>query len=738
MRISFVVVMLLISQFIFTQSSLSEKKNVRIHKINEPPQLDGELTEIFWTNADAADDFWQYFPTDSILAQAPTEIKMVYDDEAFYLGIICRTIGNDYIIPSLKRDFRAGGNDNITLLFDPFNDGANSFFFGTNPYGVLREGLISSGGTTIEGFTTSWDNKWFCETKIYDGYWVAEIKIPFSTIRYSPGATQWRFNSYRFDMQTNERSTWMRIPRNQWIFSLGYMGDLMWEEPLQGGGSKVSVIPYISAGSSKDYEEGTEGLSNFDMGGDAKIAITSGLNLDLTLNPDFSQVEVDQQITDLSRFEIFFPERRQFFLENADLFGANGAENINPFFSRRIGVAIDTTTETSVQNTIYGGFRLSGKLNDDWRLGLMSMQAASDEEKGVPSTNFSVATIQRKVGARSFASMVVVNKQSLDAESYVDINSYNRVIGADYNLATADNRWTGKTFVHKSFTPQIKGDDWTHGLGLEYRVNAIQLNWNHEYVGENYNAESGFVRRTDYYAISPRVELFFYPRQGFLNQHGPFLEFEQIWQPGLGKTDQQISLGWSGEFKGNERLFFLLSREYTFLFDPFDPTGTESDELPAGTDYSYYNLRGNFSSDNSKVFSLRLSPYLGQYFSGNRFGLSGSFDMRFQPHVSVGVNYSLNRFDMEYLEEVKSTYLIGPSIDITFTKKVFLTTFLQYNSQSENTNINARFQWRFAPVSDLYLVWSENYFTGTDPSDRFALDIRNRSIVAKLTYWLNI
>jgi hypothetical protein len=726
---------------VFFSSNLAQDFNNRsfiVKKINAPIKIDGQLDEEIWDNSDAADDFWQYFPTDSILADGNTEIKMVYDDDALYIGIICKTTGNDFIIPSLRRDFRAGGNDNITLLFDPFNDGANAFFFGTNPYGVLREGLISGGGGNLGGFTTSWDNKWNCESFIGEDYWVAELEIPFSTLRFNPGSTKWRFNSYRFDMQTNERSTWMQIPRNQWIFSLGYMGDMVWEEPLESSGSNISVIPYAASSVSKDFEEGGDSEFKFNMGGDAKVAVTSGMNLDLTFNPDFSQVEVDQQITDLSRFEIFFPERRQFFLENSDIFGSNGFSSINPFFSRRIGVATDTLTGTTVQNTIYGGARLSGKINDDWRVGLMSMQTGSDEMRGIPSSNFSVASLQRKVGARSFVSIVAVNKQVSGEQENVDINSYNRVIGLDYNLASADNVWNGKVFLHRSFTPNESDNQMAHGMSLEYRVRKIQLNWEHQYVGDGYNAEVGFVRRTNYYSIQPQMTLFFYPKGGYLNQHGPSIEYEQVWQPDLGKTDQSFSLGWEAETRDNGRINLSINREYVYLFDDFDPTGSDATPLSEGTDYTYTFFRGSISTDQSKLVSFRFSPYLGGYFDGKRYGLSGSIDMRFQPYANIGINYALNRFDMNYLEEKQSTFLAGPRIDLTFNKELFFTTFIQYNSQSQNTNINARFQWRFAPVSDFFLVWADNYFTGNDPSDRFAFNVRNRSIVAKLTYWLNL
>ncbi len=731
-----VMSMLLLPDSISSQESID--RSIQVHKIAAEIAIDGSLDEEVWVSSDAADQFWQYFPTDSIRSIAPTEIKMAYDENNLYLGITCYTEGNDYVVPSLKRDYRAGGNDNITLLFDPFNDGANAFFFGINPYGVKREGLISGGGTVLGGFSTSWDNVWSVETVVHDKYWVAEVAIPFSSLRFNPGSKEWRFNSYRFDMQTNERSTWMQIPRNQWIFSLGYMGTMEWEEALTSSGSKVTVIPYATAGLNKDYEAGTPADRTANIGGDAKIAITSGLNLDLTVNPDFSQVEVDRQITDLSRFEIFFPERRQFFLENADLFGSNGFGNINPFFSRRIGVALDTITETTVQNTIYGGARLSGKLNNNWRLGLMNMQTAADDVKGIPGINYSVASVQRKIGARSFLSLIGVNKHTLNYQDNESFNQYNRVIGADFTLASADNKWNGKTFLHTSFSPGESESPIAHGTRLEYRVRRYQLGWNHEYVGADYNAEVGFVRRRDYRSISPSLELFFYPSFGPFNRHGPEISMENIWQGDEGLTDQTFSLGWNAETTFNSRIFLTLERNYIFLFGAFDPTGTGSEELAEDTEYTYYNFQGFINTDNSKVISASFRPYIGQYFDGKRFGLRGNINYRFQPYLAIALDYNYNRFDMNYLDEVKSTFLLGPRVDLTLSKSVFLTTFLQYNSQSQNTNINARFQWRFAPVSDFFIVWADNYFTGNDPADRFAVDIRNRSLVAKFTYWLNL
>ena len=180
---------------------------------------------------------------------------MMFDDKNLYLGIKVNSISNKYIVPSLRRDFRASGNDNVTFIFDTFNDGSNAFFFGTNPHGVKREALLSGGGTDLRGFNLAWDTKWICKTEIHDKYYIAEIAIPLTAFKFREGETKWRFNSYQFDTQSNERNTWMNIPQNQWIFSLAYMGEMIFEKPLGKSKAPIAIIPYVNAFSGKDFEK---------------------------------------------------------------------------------------------------------------------------------------------------------------------------------------------------------------------------------------------------------------------------------------------------------------------------------------------------------------------------------------------------------------------------------------------------------------------------------------------------
>ncbi|MBT8187196.1 MAG: carbohydrate binding family 9 domain-containing protein, partial [Croceitalea sp.] len=418
--------------FLFITSFISaqiQQKSFTVKFVPDEIIIDGALAEPIWETADSAKDFHQYFPVDTVMAQQKTDIKMLYSSTTLYIGITMNAAGKDYIIPSLQRDFRGGGIDQISLVFDTFNDGTNAFLFGINPYGVRREALISGGGTDRNGFTTSWDVKWKGESKIYDDYYTAEIAIPLTSFKFKEGETKWRFNSYRLDMQTNERTTWMQIPQNQLIFSLAFMGDMIFEKGLGRSRTPLALIPYVNTISSKDYEN-NEQVTNFKVGGDAKVAIGNGMNLDITINPDFSQVEVDNFITNLTRFEISLPERRQFFVDNNDLFGSfGGGRDANPFFSRRIGIANDTADNT-IENRILGGLRLSGKLNNNLRLGFLNIQTEKDAANEIPSNNNMMLALQQRVFARSNIGFFFINRQSIKGDDFLAReDEFNRVLG---------------------------------------------------------------------------------------------------------------------------------------------------------------------------------------------------------------------------------------------------------------------------------------------------------------------
>ncbi len=730
--------------FVFTHSIIAQmpaSEGIVVMSINEVITADGELSEAAWAAAIPKKNFTQYFPTDSLPADYDTEIYFLSDDKNLYVGIKCYAKGNNYLVTSLKRDFRAGGQDNITLVFDTFNDKTNAYFFGINPQGVNREGLIANGGNQRSDFSESWDHKWSGNTKIYDGYYTAELVIPFNTIRFKDNNDRWGFQAYRFDTQANENTVASRVPRNQVVFNLAFAEALVFENAPKKNGANVAFIPYVSAAASKNFVSNQPTGSSAEIGGDIKVGITAGLNLDLTINPDFSQVEVDRQVTNVDRFEIFFPERRQFFLENEDLFGGFGFGTINPFFSRRIGVGIDTSTGVNVQNRILGGMRLSGKIGQDTRVGLLNMQTAANKERGLPASNFSVAVLQQKVLKRSNIGAIFVNKNVLGEDlASLKTSRYNRVAGIDFNYASADNKLTGKIFGHTSFTEGQNKPNLAHGFFTAYSVRRFTLEWNHQYIGNDYNAEVGFVRRKDLFRIGPSGSLNFYPQNNFINEYAFEANAEILYRPAFGKTDHQFSFVLNTQFANTSRLFLRLSNDYLYLFNDFDPTGTDAQRLAAGTDYTYTSGLISYSTDSRKPVSLTARGLFGEYFNGSRVGFTGMFRWQYPPRGFVSIDFTYNTYNMPYLTELRRNYLIGPRVDYTFSKSLFFTTFIQYNSQTANTNINARLQWRFAPVSDFYLVYTDNYLTSlpNDIERGFNFDIQNRAVVAKLSYWLNI
>lgn len=727
--------------FLSVMARAQETKSVHIKESVDPIKLDGILNEQSWQEADIAGEYWLNFPTDTMQASTQTEMMFTYDDKFIYVAARLYNVENaGYITPSLRRDFRGAGNDMFTISFDTFDDRTNAFQFGINPFGVRREGLVTNGGAQRGNLSLDWENKWFGEVSRNEEYWTVELAIPFKSIRYKEGNLVWNINSYRIDSNTGERSIWSPVPRNFALYSQAHTGQLIWDKAPKKPGANISVIPYVSARSDAEggYFDGEAAAdiprtsnSNFDAGFDAKVAIGPSMNLDITVNPDFSQVEVDQQVTNLDRFEIFFPERRQFFLENADLFGEFGAEGLRPFFSRRIGVSRDESTGVNVQNKINFGARLSGKLNNNWRLGVLNMQAAAIEDINLPQINYTVTALQRKVFSRSNLGFIFVNKQDLANNNNTSFNQYNRTLGLDYNLASTDNKWNGKFFYHRTFEKDESLNSYATSANILYSTVNWQIEALVQSVGDDYNPEVGFARRNSYDRASVNLQKNFYPQSESIQRIGPQLQYEGYANNALGVTDYQLTAGVELSMLNTSSWNLNVNRNYILLFNSFDPTRNGNLELPEGSDYSYTNLQLSYSGDTRNAFYIDLRANAGQYFNGNRAGLGGSLNYRIQPYglITMDVNYNRIRLPEPYGEA--DLFLIGPRFDITFTKKLFWTTFIQYNNQIDNLNINSRIQWRFKPVSDVFIAYTDNYF----PDD---FTNKNRALVIKVTYWLNL
>jgi len=718
-------------------------QDIIFKRVSQPIEIDGEIDEA-WNLADSAYNWMQYFPFDSALAVNQSVAKVLFDDKNIYvLGILySNNQDRKYVTPSLRRDFRGAANDNFTVIFDTFQDRTNAFTFGINPFGVRREGLVANGGTGESSFSLDWDNVWKGEAKQFNGYWVAEMAIPLNSLRFNEGQKEWNINFYRIDSESAERSTWAPISRNFTLFNLAVLRVAQWEEPTKKSGKNLSFIPYISGNSSKNFENKTDAVTGFNAGFDIKYGITPGLNLDLTVNPDFSQVEVDQQVTNLDRFEIFFPERRQFFLENADLFSNYGNRGTRPFFSRRIGVSRDESTGQNIQSPIPFGARISGKANDNLRVGILSMQVSDDQAASLPSYNYSMVSLQQKVFTRSNISAFLVNKQTFQSrEKYADslYNAWDRTFGVDYNLASANNRINGKFFYHQNINQVAKDSAFAMGVELEYNVPKWSLEMRSQSVGSNYAPEVGFVRRTDIRQLAMTYRRSFFPSSGGVQRHGPGFDFDMVGNNTYGFLDWDVNLLYDINWKSSARFSLRARRQYTYLFRGFDPSGSDGLALPANTEYTNNLIIARYSSDERKIISFNLGTRSGEYFNGTRINLEGSVQWRYQPLGFTSIDFEFNRIRLPRPYSDSNLFLIGPRFDFTFSKQLFWTTFVQYNSQIDNVNINSRLQWRFAPVSDIFLVYTDNYLAEMNPDGFIQFgSSKSRALVFKMTYWLNL
>ena len=705
--------------------------NVQAKKIDAKITVDGLLDEAFWQNAGTATDFVQYFPNDSVDAALETEVKLAYDDDFLYVGVVAQSAGPNYVISSLQRDFRGTQNDNVTLMFDTFKDGNIAFAFGVTPYGVQREVLVSGGGAQISGFNTSWDVKWTAEAKRYDDHYVVEMAIPFYSLKFIEGDNTWRFRAYRFDIQSNERSTWVRVPQNQLLSNLAYMGTLEFEEPLGKPAFPFSFIPYAAYAGVRD--EGATNLTGVrNIGLDVKVPIGDALNMDLTINPDFSSAEADDLQTNLTRFELRLPEKRQFFIDNSDLFGSFGNyfNEARPFFSRRIGLATDTAGNL-VQNRILGGARLSGKLDENWRLGVLDIQTAASPEQGIAGYNNSMVAIQRKLFARDNIGAFIVNRQLTSGDT--SATPYNRVIGADYNLASADNTWAGKFYWHKSFIED--NPDATSSAQAVLTRNSRKWVFVSDFVkvDQDFQADLGFVPRTDFFKMGLAATRHFYPDNKYISRHSLMLLNINYWKPTLDwrYTDHTNWLEHQIYFKDQSRLRSRALDNYIYLFGEFDPTRTEgATPLPADVGYRFYQYNGEYTSNTANLLTYRINTTMGQFFNGQRYSIGGRIGYRWQPWVSTSINVNYDGIRLPEPYASANLWLITPRINVTFSKSVFWSTLIQYSNQQDNFGINSRLQWRFAPLSDLFIVYNDNYY-----SSDFAP--RLRTINLKLSYWLN-
>jgi len=691
-------------------------------------QIDGRLDESAWNEAGQVSNLWMHTPRDSAAATETTIFRVLFDEQFLYVSATC-FYRKDPIIQSLKRDNRLGSSDGIEVILDPLNQQTNAFLFALNAGGAQTEGLISLGRLDL-----NWDNKWYSAIQTYPDRWVAEMAIPFQTLRFKENNPVWGINFVRDDPSNNEIDTWRRVPLQFEAYELGYLQEMVWESAPRQAKSNVSVIPYLAANA--DKAAGQENISSgMDVGVDGKILVSQGLNLDLTVNPDFSQVEVDQQVSNLTRFNVFFPERRTFFLENADIFGSFGNNTALPFFSRRIGLS-DAGTPLPISY----GLRLSGNLDQRSRIGLMNIQTNPGE--GLVNQNFTAASFQRKILSRSVIKGLLLSRQGIRDSEWL-ATDYGRNAGLEMDYVSQDGKWAANLGYNQSFKHGVSGETAALTGSLDYGGRNFRVFLNGGHVGSNYYADMGFVPQVSNYdaardtfirlgftRVYNRLDYYVLPENNpRVNQHWFGLENNLFFNNGIGLTDWYTRLRYFLVLQNTSQLRFRINNNYVDLQFPFSFTGDTP--LPA---QAYNNIEFNieYNTDVRRQFNATFFAVYGTFYAGNKFTYRASLNYRQQPWGNFSLQAEQNFLDFRDPYGYETLTLLGARLEFSFTNNIFWTNFLQYNTQANNFNINSRFQWRFAPMSDFFLVYTDNYLI--EPN----IGPKTRNLVAKLTYWLNI
>jgi hypothetical protein len=730
-RILFFVILINFN-FILSQK-ISDSTYVKF--TNQKIVIDGIDNESDWKIAEIKSNFWQWFPTDSLKALNQTEIRFLYDSNNIYVFIKCYEDKNNTIISSLRRDM-GRFSDFFLFTLDTFNDLTNAYAFGGNSVGVKKDEIIFNGGRTLgKDSNWDWDAKFDLKTKVYENFYTAEMKIPLSSIRFSNNSKLWKYNVYRRRINDNEFSTLFRVPQEQSFINLSYSKPLVFEKPLGKSKTPITIIPYINLLKSNNFEIGKK-TNDFQYGGDGRIYIGTGLNLDVTINPDFSQIEVDDQIINLTRFALRLPEKRQFFIQNSDLFSGFGDIYENqPFFTRRIGVTKDINGNT-IQNKIHAGIRLSGKLTNKLRVGLLNMQTAEDEMNLIPSNNNTVLSFQQSIFSKSNFKFLFVNRQKTsENNSLLNQEKYNRVLGFDYNFISKDDKIRGKVFFYNTFSPSVNKEGFSTGGLFNYNTRENRFRTAFFKTTPNFTSDLGFTRRTDFKKNYTSYNRVFYPKSKSIQsiEFGPQLYY--IDKPGLNNqvTDRRLSANLSFNFKNMSGIDFEFTNSYIFLENNFDPTGAnENSPINRGA-YETRQIEIEYGSTNRRKFRFKSNINIGGYFNGEKYSISNDFNFRIDKLMQASLKFRYDKIDLPDPQNSVALFLISPKVDFTFSKNIFWATFVQYSNFSNSLGINSRFQWRFAPLSDLFLVYTDNSnYIENDFIPNF------RTINLKITYWINI
>ncbi len=676
-------------------------------RVARSPIVDGRLDDPAWGEARVLGDFVQHEPFEGRAASERTEVRLVFDHEALYIGarMLDRNLGA-LVVGEARRDTDLANVDALLVILDTYRDGQNAFVFGTSAAAieydgqVTREGEGGGAGTTRQqggsggGLNLNWDGDWSVRTSRDADGWSAEFRIPFSTLRYSgAGVQSWGINLARILPRNRERAVWTPLPREYSLYRISAYGTL---EGLELPARRVaSATPYALSSvrrnfATPDTEVGVE------VGGDVKLGLTSSLTLDLTVNTDFAQVEVDEQQVNLTRFNLFFPEKRPFFLENAGTFSVGTSQSTELFFSRRIGIAADRQ-----EVPLLGGGRVSGNIGG-LTVGVLDIQ--TDSRGDIPANNFAAVRVLQPLPSRSQLGAIAVSRLNTDSTA-----DYNLTVGVDGRLGIGRYLLVDG-YAAKTETPGRTGPDHAFNLGATYAGRNLLLSASYREVARDFNPEVGFLSRSDTRFVSARIQTFLrMPESSPIKELRPHISYrENIGFDGLSETRL---LHFDSHFDFRSGAFFQLpafnlTREG--LRVPFEIA--PGIVIPAGT---YDNAEWGFEyyTNRSAPVSLSGRIDIGGFYSGRRAGTSSTLTVR-TGRTAVSLRGSV--YDIRLPEGEFVSSLLGLQLAYTFTPGIYLQSLAQYNNQTEVIQANLRFGWLSRAGTGLFLVYNDIERTGPD------------------------
>jgi hypothetical protein len=723
-----ILILMLLS--IISMHIYAQEAAFKLSKFNNSIKVDGNLNESIWNTLDPFNQFYNHFPIDSGFVNNPVIVKAFHDGRTMYIGVTVLDESSEYVVRSLKRDqgyddFIKG--DGFGIVLDVAGDQSSGYLFAVNVKGVQTDGIISI-TNDIYTVDSNWNTKWQSQTFIDGKKRYYEIGIPLNALPYNEKNKTWAINLIHIDAKSPQYSTLTSFPRNYSILDLRFMKSIEIRDLVKTKASKLTIIPSTVYSFNQDIinNKATDELS---FGVDAKYSITSSLKLEATINPDFSVIEQDDQISNLTRFDISFPERRNFFLENGDLFNNLGARGVNPFYSRIIG------SKTDIQL----GLKLSGKVSNKLRIGLLNAQTESTNSTN--GQNYTVAVGRRKISKSLSATTYLVNRQEL--KKHETINSYNRILGLNFNYISNSNKWLGQFNYAKSISSGISKNNDFLNASLSYSTRKWLGTSSTSIVNKNYLTDVGFVPRLNNFDAELNRSI----RAGFLMNYTEII-FNNYNVSGLNRDKNEHKLRVNTYLNSNLKLIEEnielvniwrnknLSYFFANAFYRHNNLQYATDVLKNGNPVpaDIYNTAfiraGYVSPPTNKALSFQNRLQYGSFYNGDRFRWELVTNYRLQPWASLSANYNLNVINLkQYGKDTIHTFNFSGSV--FFSNKLSWTTKAQLNTQNNNLGFNMRLQWEFSPLSFAHLVITDNYSTNH-------IDRESYGIALKVNYWLDL